>query len=62
MKKLIYIFVISALTILVSCEKFVDIKPTGVKTVDSTETYYDLIVNPNRAYYPTSYALLSDNT
>lgn len=62
MKKLIYIFVISAIATLVSCEKFVDIKPTGVKTVDSTETYYQLIINPNRAYYPTSYALLSDNT
>lgn len=62
MKKLIYIFVLSALTTLVACEKFVDIKPTGVKTVDSTETYYELIINPSRAYYPTSYALLSDNT
>lgn len=61
MKKLIYIFVISAITILVSCEKFVDIKPTGVKTVDSTETYYDFIVNPMRCYPITSFALLTDN-
>ena len=30
-------------------------------TVDSARQYYELIVNPMRCYYPSSYALLSDD-
>lgn len=44
-----------------ACENYVDITPTGVKTVDSTETYYELLVYPKRSYYPSAFALLSDN-
>ena len=62
MHKLIYIL-LSCITLgLISCENYIDITPTGKKTVDSTATYYDLIVLPNRCYYPTAFALLSDNT
>lgn len=44
-----------------SCEKFVDITPTGKKMVEETQEYYDLVAQPLRAYYDSAYALLSDN-
>ena len=44
-----------------ACENYVDITPTGQKTVDSTQTYYELVALPNRTYHPMSFALLSDN-
>lgn len=61
MRKLLY--AASALFIwgLAACENYVDITPTGKKTVDSTETYYELVALPNRSYYPMAFALLSDN-
>lgn len=62
MRKLIYFILFCMTAGFMSCEKYIDIIPTGQKTVDSTATYYDLIVLPNRSYYPTAFALLSDNT
>lgn len=62
MRKFIYLILFCMTAGFMSCEKYIDITPTGKKTVDSTETYYELIVLPNRCYYPTSFALLSDNT
>lgn len=61
MRKLLYILPVILILGLAACENYVDITPTGKKTVDSTDTYYDLIVLPNRAYYPSAFALLSDN-
>lgn len=61
MRKLLYIlFAVSSLGY-TACDDYVDITPTGKKTVDSTQTYYELVAYPNRCYYPTAFALLSDN-
>lgn len=61
MRKLLYILPVILVLAFAACENYVDIAPTGKKTVDSTETYYELIPLPNRSYYPSSFALLSDN-
>ena len=61
MRTLTHIFLVCMLLAFTACEHYIDITPKGQQTVDSTETYYDLVVLPNRAYYPTSFALLSDN-
>ena len=44
-----------------SCDSYIDITPKGAITVDSAYQYYELVVNPMRSYYPSSYALLSDD-
>jgi hypothetical protein len=44
-----------------SCDSYIDITPKGSITVDSTYQYYELVVNPMRCYYPSSFALLSDD-
>ena len=44
-----------------ACDKYIDITPKGVVTVDSAYTYYELILMPNRTYWPTCYALLTDD-
>ena len=44
-----------------SCDNYIDITPRGAVTVDSAGQYYELIVNPFRSYYPSSFALLSDD-
>ena len=44
-----------------SCDNYIDITPKGSITVDSTSQYYELIVNPMRSYYPSSFIMLSDN-
>ena len=61
MRKLLYILPVLLILGFAACENYVDITPTGKKTVDSTETYYELVALPNRSYYPSSFALLSDN-
>lgn len=61
MRTLTYIFLACMTLAFTACEHYIDITPKGQQTVDSTETYYDLVVLPNRSYYPTSFALLSDN-
>ena len=61
MKKSI-IYLIALLTLpIVSCDNYIDITPKGSITVDSARQYYELIVNPMRSYYPSSFALLSDD-
>ena len=61
MKKSI-IYLIALLTLpIVSCDNYIDITPKGAITVDSARQYYELIVNPMRSYYPSSFALLSDD-
>lgn len=44
-----------------SCDSYIDITPKGAITVDSVGQYYELIVNPLRSYYPSSFIMLSDN-
>lgn len=61
MRKLLYILPIVLIVGFAACDNYVDIIPTGQKTVDSTQTYYELVALPNRAYYPSAFALLSDN-
>lgn len=61
MRKLLYILPVLLILGFAACENYVDITPTGKKTVDSTETYYELVALPNRTYNPMSFALLSDN-
>ena len=61
MRKLLYILPVILILGFAACENYVDISPTGKKTVDSTDTYYELIALPNRAYHPAAFALLSDN-
>lgn len=45
----------------ISCDSYIDITPRGAITVDSARQYYELIVNPMRSYYPSSFALLTDD-
>ena len=61
MRKLLYILPIILVIGFAACENYVDITPTGQNTVDSTQTYYELIALPNRTYNSASFALLSDN-
>lgn len=61
MRKLLYILPIILIIGFAACENYVDITPTGQKTVDSTQTYYELVALPNRTYNSISFALLSDN-
>lgn len=61
MRKLLYILPVILVLAFAACENYVDIAPTGKKTVDSTETYYELVALPNRTYNAMSFALLSDN-
>ena len=61
MRKLLYILPVILILGFAACENYVDITPTGKKTVDSSDTYYELIALPNRAYHPAAFALLSDN-
>ena len=63
MKKLIYhIAILSAvIASTVSCDNYIDITPKGKITVDSVSQYYQLIVDPLRSYYPSSFIFLSDD-
>ena len=57
-----YLFLLSfSPSLLLSCDDYIDITPKGSITVDSTAQYYELIVNPMRSYYPSSFIMLSDN-
>ena len=46
MRKLLYILPVLLILGFAACENYVDITPTGKKTVDSTETYYELVALP----------------
>lgn len=61
MKKLLWIIFWTAGFMFTACDKYIDITPKGVVTVDSAYTYYELILMPNRTYWPTCYALLTDD-
>lgn len=56
-----YLLLTPVSCLLSSCDSYIDITPRGAITVDSTAQYYELIVNPLRAYYPSSFIMLSDN-
>lgn len=43
------------------CDSYIDITPKGKITVDSVSQYYQLIVEPLRSYWPSSFILLSDD-
>lgn len=53
--------VIFATLLLVSCDSYIDITPKGAQLVETADQYYDLITNPMRSYYPSSFAYLSDD-
>ena len=61
MKKLLWMILLAAGTIFSACDNYIDITPKGAVTVDSAYTYYELILMPNRTYWPTCYALLTDD-
>ena len=57
-----YIFLLtSSIFLLSSCDAYIDITPKGAITVQTADEYYELIVNPMRSYYPSSFILLSDD-
>ncbi len=58
----IFVTVILALaSLFTACDDYVDITPTGRETVDSASVYLDLIELPGRCYYPSAFAMLTDN-
>ena len=44
-----------------ACDSYIDITPKGAITVDSTSQYYELIVNPMRAYNLSAFWHLTDD-
>lgn len=62
MRKILYFLAVALMTTLNACDDYVDITPTGKKTVDSASTYLDLVSLPARCYYPSAFAMLTDNT
>ena len=60
MKKIIYIIMFAVVASFTACDNYIDITPKGAVTVDSAYTYYELVLMPNRTYWPTCYALLTD--
>lgn len=61
MKKLLYSVAILLVAAFTACDDYVDITPTGKKTVDSADAYLQLVAFPARSYYPTAFAMLTDN-
>ena len=61
MKKIIYSLLVLLTLTTVGCDNYIDITPKGAVTVDSAQQYYELIASPMRAYYPSSFILLSDD-
>ena len=59
MKKIYYLLLL--MLPFTACDNYIDITPKGAVTVETAEQYYELVVNPLRSYYPSSYALLSDD-
>lgn len=58
---LLPVLALGASCCLPSCDSYVDLTPLGTLTVDSVYTYYELVANPMRSYYPSSFAYLSDD-
>ncbi len=61
MKKILFILLTAVLLSFTACDDYIDLTPKGTVTVDSAYTYYELILMPNRTYWPTCFALLSDD-
>jgi len=61
MRKIIYTISAILITAVSACDSYVDITPKGAITVDSAATYYEMITQPMRCYYPSSFYLLSDD-
>ena len=61
MKKLIYTMLLVVAAAFTACDDYIDITPKGAVTVDSAYTYYELVLMPNRTYWPTCFALLTDD-
>lgn len=60
-RKITYIL-LSALSLgFTACDSYIDIRPVGTVTVDSAYQYLELVSMPARCYYPSAFALLSDN-
>lgn len=59
--KLNNILSIAFAAIITSCDSFVDITPKGALTIETANEYLELIANPMRCYYPSSFAYLSDD-
>ncbi len=59
--KLNNILTIVFASILTSCDSFVDITPKGALTIETANEYLELVANPMRCYYPSSFAYLSDD-
>lgn len=61
MKKLSYVLISVAAVMCAACDSYIDITPKGAITVESANTYYELVATPMRCYYPSHFMLLSDN-
>lgn len=62
MKPKISYILLSALAFgLTACDNYIDIRPVGTVTVDSAYQYLELVSMPSRSYYPSAFAMLSDN-
>jgi len=63
MKHIVLLFLVGCglFTTTVGCDSYIDITPKGAVTVDSVRQYYELVVNPMRSYWPSSFILLSDD-
>lgn len=62
MRKIISLLTVLGALLCTSCDHYIDIKPTGDITIDSARQYLQLVAIPNRAYYPTAFAMLTDNS
>ena len=61
MRSLLYIMHCALCIVIAACDDYIDITPKGAITVDSTSQYYELIVNPMRAYNPAAFWHLTDD-
>ena len=61
MRKLIYSLLFVVAAAFTACDDYIDLTPKGAVTVDSAYTYYELVLMPNRTYWPTCFALLTDD-
>ena len=60
MRKLLYSLLFVVAAAFTACDDYIDLTPKGAVTVDSAYTYYELVLMPNRTYWPTCFALLTD--
>lgn len=60
-RKITYILLGALLLGVTACDNYIDIRPVGTVTVDSAYQYLELVSMPSRSYYPSAFAMLSDN-